>query len=350
MGTGSYIGLIGDIGGTDARFALVGECGNILPARVYSLYDYSSLAEAIDHFLADEAPDYRPSSAVLAVASPVMADQITLTNHQAWTFSIEELRQHLRLTQLRVMNDFAATALAVPHLEKTDIFQIGRGAAIKDAPIGIIGPGTGLGVSALLPSCCGCFAISGEGGHVTMTSFTAREAAVIDILHKRFEHISAERLLSGPGLVNLYAAFCELAGVPAGPVTAAQITSSDEWTQDPNKREATTMFCAMLGTIAGNLALTLGAKGGIYIAGGIVPKMLSFFAESQFRERFESKGRLARYLAEIPTSVIIRPFPALVGAAWSLNHLQENTSRSVSKVPAGSRMSNDENHRIGSTS
>ena len=122
LGTGSHVGLIGDIGGTDARFALVSECGNILPARVYSLHDYSSLAEAIDHFLADEAPDYRPSSAVLAVASPVMGDQITLTNHHAWTFSIEDLRQHLRLTQLRVMNDFTATALAVPHLEKTGIF------------------------------------------------------------------------------------------------------------------------------------------------------------------------------------------------------------------------------------
>jgi glucokinase len=238
----------------------------------------------------------------------------------------------------------------VPHLEKTDIFQIGRGSAIKDAPIGIIWPGTGLGVSALLPSRGGCFAMSGEGGHVTMASFTAREAAVLEILRKQFEHISAERLLSGPGLVNLYAALCDLAGVPAGPVTATQITSSDAWTQDPNKRDATTMFCAMLGTIAGNLALTLGATGGIYIAGGIVPKMLSFFADSQFRERFESKGRLGRFLADIPTSVIIRPFPALVGAAWSLKQLQENTRWSASEVPAGSRMSNDEHHRIGSSS
>jgi len=202
LGTGSHIGLIGDIGGTDARFALVSECGNILPVRVYSLHDYSSLAEAIDHFLADAAPQYRPSSAVLAVASPVMADQVTLTNHHAWTFSIEDLRQHLYLTHLLVMNDFAVTALAVPHLEQTDIFQIGRGSAINDAPIGVIGPGTGLGVSALLPSCGSGFAVSGEGGHVTMASFTGREAAVFEILRKRFDHISAERLLSGPGLEN----------------------------------------------------------------------------------------------------------------------------------------------------
>ena len=138
--------------------------------------------------------------------------------------------------------------------------------------------------------------------------------------------------------------------MPAAAVTAAQITSADAWAQDATAREATTMFCAMLGTIAGNLALTLGARGGIYIAGGIVPKMLSCFADSQFRDRFESKGRLARYLADIPTYVITRPFPALVGAAWSLKHGQENTRWSGSEGPAARRMASDNSHRIGSGS
>lgn len=311
------MGLIGDIGGTHARFALVSQWGDVSPIRVYSLHDHSSLSDAIDRFLADEAPAERPSSAVLAVASPVIGDRITFTNHQVWTFSIEDLRQYLHLEQLRVINDFTATALSVPHLENGDIVPIGGGSAIKGAPIGVIGPGTGLGVSALLPS-CGPLAISGEGGHVTMAPVTDHEAAVIELLRKRFEHVSAERLLSGPGLVNLYAALCELGGVPAASLTAAQITSSQLWTQDPYARDATAMFCSMLGTVAGNLALTLGARGGIYIAGGIVPKMLSCFADSEFRARFEFKGRLAGFLASIPTYVIIRSFPALLGAAWSL--------------------------------
>jgi glucokinase len=323
---GSHAGLIGDIGGTDARFALVSQYGDIRPVGVYSPRDYSSLAEAINRFLADEAPADRPSSAVLAVASPITGDQITFTNYQAWTFSIEHLRQQLGLERLRVINDFTAIALSVPYLQEADIVQIGRGSAIKDAPIGIIGPGTGLGVSALLPSCGDSLAISGEGGHVTVASVTAREAAVIELLRKRFGHVSAERFLSGPGLINLYASLCELGGVPAAPLTAAQITSSESWTTDPHTREATAMFCAMLGTVAGNLALTLGARGGIYIAGGIVPKMLAFFAASQFRERFEFKGRMAGYLASIPTYIITRSFPALLGAAWSLKHVEQKAS------------------------
>jgi glucokinase len=157
--------------------------------------------------------------------------------------------------------------------------------------------------------------IAAEGGHVTMAAMTAQESAILDLMRKRYDHVSAERLLSGPGLVNLYNALCELAGEPAASYTPDQITSPRSWNDDPRTREATTIFCAMLGTVAGNLALTLGARGGIYIAGGIVPKLGPIFAQSEFRARFEAKGRMRNYLAAIPTYVIVRPYPGLLGAA-----------------------------------
>jgi glucokinase len=308
------VGLIGDVGATNARFALVQPDGSVSPARSYSLNDYSSLIDAIDKYLAEEMPSLRPAQAVLAVASPALGDQVTFTNH-AWTFSIDALCQHVGLKRLRVINDFAANALAIPHLGASDRVQIGLGSPVSDAPVGLIGPGTGLGMSAFVPTSSGALPVPGEGGHVTMAAASAQESTVLDLMRKRYDHVSAERLLSGPGLVNLYGALCELAGVPAAPFTPAQITSPRIWEEDLRTREATAMFCAMLGTIAGNLALTLGARGGIYVAGGIIPGMGAFFAQSEFRERFEGKGRFRGYLAAIPTYVIVRPLPALLGAA-----------------------------------
>ena len=214
-----------------------------------------------------------------------------------------------------MINDFTANGLAIPHLGESDRIQIGRGSPVSDAPIGLIGPGTGLGVSALFPTRSGAVPIPAEGGHVTMAPANAQESAVLNLMRRRYDHVSAERVLSGPGLVNLYAALCELSAVPAASFTPAQITNPRIWDEDPRTREATAMFCAMLGTMAGNLALTLGARGGVYVAGGIVPRLGAYFAQSAFRARFEAKGRLRGYLASIPTYVIARPLPALLGAA-----------------------------------
>ena len=147
-----------------------------------------------------------------------------------------------------------------------------------------------------------------------------RKACSSDLMRSRFDHVSAERILSGPGLVNLYNALCELAGTPAASYSADQITNPGIWNADPHTHEATAMFCAMLGTVAGNLALTLGARGGIYISGGIVPRMSAFFAQSEFRARFEAKGRLSDYVATIPTYLITRQLPVLLGAAALLRH------------------------------
>jgi glucokinase len=247
------------------------------------------------------------------VASPITGDQITLTNHP-WTFSIETVRKHFGLRRFRVINDFAANALAIPLLADGDRLQIGAGAPVADSPIAVIGPGTGLGVSALMPMPGGWAPIEGEGGHVTMAPADAEEGAVLERMRGRYDHVSAERLLSGPGLVNLYNVLCELAAVPAAPFTAPQITDPRVWDEDARTRDATAMFCRMLGTVAGNLALTLGARGGVYIAGGIIPRSGAAFAQSGFRARFEAKGRFRSYLAAIPTYLILRPLPALLGA------------------------------------
>jgi glucokinase len=219
-----------------------------------------------------------------------------------------------------VVNDFAANAVAVPHLSEDDVLQVGGGAPVKDAPIGVIGPGTGLGVSAFVPSANGGAMIAGEGGHVTMAPATPQESALLDLMRSRFDHVSAERVLSGPGLVNLYNALCELSETPAASYSAEQITNENVWNADPRTQEATSLFCAMLGTVAGNLALTFGARGGIYISGGIVPRISAFFAQSEFRARFEAKGRLNAYVAAVPTYVITRPLPVLLGAAALLLH------------------------------
>jgi glucokinase len=313
-GRDAGVGLIGDIGATNARLALVFPGGKTATARVCALDDYPSLADALAAYLAEQSPATRPTEAVLAVASPVTGDEITLTN-RAWTFSVEQLRHHLGLKRLHVINDFAANAAAIPFLGDDDRIQVGHGIAVEGAPVGIIGPGTGLGVGGLASSRSGAVTIAAEGGHVTMAAMTAQESAILDLMRKRYDHVSAERLLSGPGLVNLYNTLCELSGTPAASYTPDQITSARAWNDDPRTREATTIFCAMLGTVAGNLALTLGARGGIYIAGGIVPKLGPIFAQSEFRARFEAKGRMRNYLAAIPTYVIVRPYPGLLGAA-----------------------------------
>jgi glucokinase len=306
--------LVADIGATNARFAVIRPDGTLVGMRVLALEDYPTIVEAIAAYLAEEHPRLRPARAALAIASPVTGDFVAMTNHP-WSFSIDALRRHFAFERLSVINDFAANALAIPLLCEGDRRQVGPGRPAANAPIGVIGPGTGLGVSALIPCGPDATPLQGEGGHVTMPAADARESAVLALMRQRFDHVSAERVLSGPGLVNLYNTLCELAGRRAAPFTAAHITDPRIGQQDPQAQEATAMFCAMLGTVAGNLALTLGARGGVYIAGGIVPKLGAVFDRSRFRERFEAKGRFQPYLSAIPTYVIERPVPALLGAA-----------------------------------
>jgi glucokinase len=307
--------LVGDIGGTNARFGLVEPDGALLHSSVLADADYAGLGEAIEAYLAGRGGLPRPRQAAIAVASPITGDAVRMTNHP-WAFSISGLRAQLGFDRLEVINDFTAQALALPHLGPGDKLAVGGGEAQLHEPIGVLGPGSGLGVSGLIPAGRRWVPLSGEGGHATMAPVSERESAVLAVMRRHFDHVSAERVLSGPGLVNLYNALAEVDGARAAQFTAAQIT--DAANKDALCREATAMFCAMLGTVAGNLALTLGAKGGLYIGGGIVPRLGERFAASEFRERFEAKGRFRGYLAAIPTFVVTHKLPAFLGCAAKL--------------------------------
>jgi glucokinase len=311
------LGLVGDIGATNARFALVEADGALSHHANLLCDDHGSLAEALRTYL-DQTSAGTPAHAALAVATSPHGDRVSFTNNP-WSFSIAELSAQIGVPRLRVVNDFYANALAVPLLRDGDVSQVGGGASVPGTPMAVIGPGSGLGVSAVVPDGARHIAVPGEGGHVTMPAADAAENAVLTLMRDRYDHVSAERLLSGPGLVNIYNALSEIEGIPAEALTAAQISNALTSDGDGCAKRAVQMFCAMLGTVAGNLALTLGARGGVYIAGGIVPKLGTAFAHSQFRARFEDKGRFRDYLAAIPTFVIVRPDAALLGAAQLLD-------------------------------
>lgn len=306
--------LIADIGGTNARFALVDPNNVIRDELRLACADYPTLASACEAYLR-EAGGTRPRHAAIAVASPVLGDDVKMTNHH-WSFSIEETRRQLRLDSLDVVNDFIAVALAVPHLTAGDVRAIGGGTRSPHGAVAVLGPGTGLGMAGLIRNGLGWTPLSSEGGHVTMAAFNEREAAVIAHLRQRFGHVSAERVISGPGLVNLYYALAALEGRPteAG-ITPPEVSKRGLDRTCPTSVEAVGLFTTMLGTIAANLALTLGAQGGVFIAGGIVPQILNSSLAEVFRERFVDKGRFRGYLEDIPTFVITRAYPAFLGLA-----------------------------------
>lgn len=305
--------LIGDIGGTNARFAIArdGSYGDLVHVEVSR---FQSLEAAIRDYLQRIPESQRPQQAALAVAGPVFGDKVTLTN-LGWMFSVEGLQERLGLSALRVVNDFAATAMAVPHLPEKDCFSVGAPRPNAHGPIGIIGPGTGLGVSSLVRSDGKWVLVPGEGGHVTLPATTDDEDLIIRQLRRIHGHVSAERALSGAGLVNLYDAVCAVVGKPPRKMTPADVSNHAIAGTDADCVAAFGHFCAMLGTVASDLALTIGATGGVYIAGGILLRFKEAFAASPFRERFESKGRFAPMLRTIPTRLILEESPALLGLA-----------------------------------
>lgn len=305
--------LVGDIGATNARFALAEADGTLTHFVGYLCSDFGNLDAAIAAYLKNVGAS-QPDRAVIAVATTPDDDQVRFTNNP-WSFSITDLAQRTGIGDVQVINDFHANALALPHLQNEDVLQIGGGDPVAHAPMAVLGPGSGLGVSACVWSGERFIALPGEGGHVTMPATDSREAAVLDILRARFGHVSAERLLSGPGITNIYAALCTIDGLDALQKSPADICQAALANTDARAAEAIAMFCAMLGTVAGDIALTLGCRGGIFIAGGIVPRLGATFAASPFRQRFEAKGRFSGYLAAIPTYVITRPDAALIGAA-----------------------------------
>lgn len=323
MDSSTFPRLVGDVGGTNARFAWQAAPGAALSdVATLPCASFPTLQDAMQHYLAGLGRG-APRWGAIGIANPVVGDQVRMTNHH-WSFSIEAVRQLLGLERFLVINDFTALALSLPALAADEVRQVGGGQSVPGAPIGLLGPGTGLGVSGLLPArgVQRAIPINGEGGHVTLAATDAIEESVIRRLRERFGHASAERALSGPGLVNLYVALCEAHGLAAQPLEAADVSARAATGEDAQCVQSLDLFFSFLGNVAGNLALSLGARGGVYIGGGIVPRLGSAIDQSRFRERFEAKGRFGSYLQSIPTLVVqARVSPALVGAARALDDL-----------------------------
>lgn len=303
--------LLADIGGTNARFALSagGAVGTVAHMAVS---DHGSFGEALDKFLGNSPQAGTIRAAILAVSGAVQNGRCALTNN-AWVIDAAELRAAYGFSTVRLINDFEAVAWSLPRLSPDKLLQVGGGQPVVGAPLAALGPGTGLGMAASIPRATGHLILASEGGHSTLAGRSSREDAVIAYLRQRFGHVSAERILSGHGLENLHEALAALDNVILPRRRAAEITRAGIEGTCSTSRAAIDMFCAMLGTVAGNLALTLGAKGGIFVAGGILRHMPEYFARSPFRARFEDKGRLRKYLEPIPTYLVLDEDAAFIG-------------------------------------
>ena len=312
-----YTGLVGDIGGTHARLALVDEEGHIRHPVTYDERNYPSLTEVIATYLEKTLGRKRPGRAVLAVAGPVVDGEIQFTNN-SWRASEGELFVAFEFESVRLINDFAAQALAAPVLPADTLRRIGpdvRGADF--APLVVMGAGTGFGVAGLARSERGDVEVAGEGGHGAFAPSDETEVQILGLLNRRFGRTSIERILSGPGLFNLYQALAEIRGATPSLADEAAVSAAAA-KGDSLANETLDRFCAILGSVAGDLALTFGARGGVYISGGLAPRMAERLEAGDFRRRFEAKGRMSDFMAEIPTTLIQHPYAALVGAARAL--------------------------------
>ncbi len=317
--------LLADIGGTHARLAWQ-ECRGapLRAVQVLSCADHAGLAEAVAHWLkTHDLP--APGKAALALACPVGSDHVQLTNNP-WSFSIQALKARLGLEQLAVVNDFKALALALPVLDPAHLLSMGgdpQKPFARREPVALLGAGTGLGVSGLLPNQHGGWtALSGEGGHISLAVHDDAQSRVWSVLRERHGHVSAEQVLSGQGIVNIHASLqCLATGHwPSQELSPAQVSALALEKQDPMAVQTLELFCNWLGSTAGDLALTLGAVGGVFMGGGIAPRLKGFLQSSGFRSSFENKGRFSAYLSPIPVWLIDSPTsPALLGVATLLD-------------------------------
>jgi glucokinase len=307
--------LVADIGGTHARFGLVGTDRSVYNIQTLKGEDHASPQAAALAYLDGQTI----KSATLAVAAPIDLTPIKFTN-SPWRVDKADLAQALKLQpkKLHLLNDFEALALSLAHLTPAQLQPIGSGKTRPHHTKAVLGPGTGLGVAGCIPNGKNWLALATEGGHATLCAINHFEAELLHALRAQYPHISAERLLSGTGLPTLYAAVCQVTNAPHHPFTAEQITQQALALADTACQTTLDTFCAMLGTFAGNVALTLGARGGVYLGGGISQALAATLGASQFRERFEAKGRYRAYLADIQTQVITAPHAALIGAATAL--------------------------------
>jgi glucokinase len=326
LADGGYPRLVADIGGTNARFGWVASAGApVSHVRKLPVPAHAGPVQAAQAYLADlarlpasdpEADGRAPRHAAFAVATAVAGDRIAFTNSH-WDFSRGEVQAALGLDSLLMLNDFESLALSLPRLGAAQLRAHGDVLPQAAGMLAVVGPGTGLGVGAVVQTRLGWVALPGEGGHATLAPADELESAVLAWVRRQYTHVSAERLLSGIGLPLLHQALGEVQGAAPAVLTATEIVDNAAG-GDARCGQTLEVFCALLGGFAGNVALTLGARGGLYIGGGIVPRFADRFFASAFRQRFEAKGRFQGYLAAIPTALITDTLAALSGAALAI--------------------------------
>lgn len=308
--------LVGDVGGTNARLALCDlNTGDISQAKTYSGLDFPSLEAVIQHYLKEH--NISVQSGCVAIACPINGDWVEMTNH-TWAFSTAEMKQNLGFDHLEIINDFTGVSMAIPALKKEHLIQFGGGEPVPGKPVVVYGAGTGLGVSHLVHVDKRWISLPGEGGHSDFAANSEEEGIILEQLRNELGHVSNERILSGPGLLNLYRAIVKADGREPENYQPKDITEKAVDDTCTDCRRALSLFCVILGRFGGNLALNMSTFGGVYIAGGIVPRFLEFFKASGFRGGFEDKGRFKEFVKDIPVYLIVHDQPGLLGAGAHL--------------------------------
>jgi len=321
--------VVADIGGTNIRLAIVDENTKLTQIESYQCRDFESLADVLKHYFKVKKISDTSINTCLAIACPVENDQVIMTN-MSWVFSQRELKSALNLNNLWLINDYTAIAHAIPLLNQSQKIKVGNGKAVPNTPIAVCGPGTGLGVANLVNVDNKWVCLSGEGGHGDFAPVNEEQVKILQFLFTKYHHVSYEQLLSGLGLEQIYQALHHINNREFTPLSAQDI--SQKALDNSCELCVTTLqhFCKILGSFAGNLALTGGCFGGVYIAGGIVPRFIEFFEKSGFRKCFEQKGRFSDYNQNIPTFVITESQPGMLGASAYLSQ-QLSITQQISK-------------------
>ncbi|MGH8054329.1 MAG: glucokinase [Stenotrophomonas sp.] len=312
--------LVADIGGTNARFALADLSASVplnqSSIDEYPVTEFASLADAAAHYLQQQGAS--AGSGVFAVAGRVDGDEARITNHP-WVISRSRTAAQLGFKQLHLINDFVAQAMSIALLGPEDVVQIG-GASWAPAPAGesrnycVLGPGTGLGVGGLVARDGRNYPLATEGGHASFAPASPEQIRILEILSAQFGRVSNERLICGPGLVNIHRALSEIAGTDPGHLQPADVTARAA-EGDAVAARAVEVFLEIFGAVAGDAVLVQGAWDGVFLTGGLVPRLLHELQHSGFRQRFESKGRFSATMSQIPSMAILHPCPGLLGAA-----------------------------------
>jgi len=306
--------LIGDVGGTNARFAVVLDA-NSEPSEpsIVQTASFATIDDAIRSAILDKTP-VKPRSAVLAIAGPVDGDEIALTNCP-WIVRPKAMLAGLGLSDIVILNDFEAQALAVVALDKEHMEIIGGGAPEPNASRVVLGPGTGLGVAGLIHACGRWIPVPGEGGHMDIGPRTSRDLQVFPHIEPIEGRVSGEQILCGRGLVNTYRAIAKADGITAKMSSPAEITAAALSRSDTVATEALDLFVTCLGRTAGDLALVFKSRGGVFLTGGIAQKIVPALKTGNFRSAFEDKAPHKELLKSMPVYVITHPLPALAGLA-----------------------------------